>query len=86
VLRVELDDIGTGCVDCEGPEGVMRPGGVPFDAGSRRTVSFTFIAGNPPGDHGTGFRVQLRPTTEAPVTVHKGSLSVFWNDLDGACA
>lgn len=85
-VRVVMDDPLVVCEDCTAPEGLMRPRAVRFEG----TSSFTFVAKQAVGGHGTTFEVQWRVAEGAPpgtaATLESGTLNLIWDELDGLCA
>jgi hypothetical protein len=62
----------------------MRPGRVTFDTGGpgeqgSDSRSFTFVAKNVPGSHGSGLQAEWRSPSGGSVTLHKATLNGVWN-------
>lgn len=77
-FRVRMEDLSV-----EGRGRPMRPGSVRFETGGpgeeeRDSRSFTFIAENVPGIHGSGLQVEWRSPSGESVTLHKGTFSAIW--------
>lgn len=84
-VRVVMDDPLAECVDCTGPEGLMRPRAVRYEA----TSTFNFVARKAIGGHGTDFYVQWRLAEGSPpnasATLESGTLNLLWKELEGLC-
>ncbi len=86
-VRVVPDDPSLICLDCPGPEDLMRPRAVTLDTGGvRDSRSFTFVDERAAGSHGTRFQVQWKLVDPGgSASVKSATLNVLWDPLEGAC-